>query len=46
MGCFDGRDGFLSEMKKSSSVNVQILPKEDLPMCALDSDELIQVLSK
>jgi poly(rC)-binding protein 3/4 len=46
IACFQGRDGLLSEIKKSCSANVQILPKEDLPICALDSDELIQVVSK
>jgi poly(rC)-binding protein 3/4 len=43
--CFQGSGGLLSKITKSCSANVQILPKEDLPICALDSDELIQVVS-
>ncbi|PWZ05198.1 RNA-binding KH domain-containing protein RCF3 [Zea mays] len=42
IACFDGREGSLSDIQRQTSANVQILPKEDLPLCALESDELIQ----
>jgi poly(rC)-binding protein 3/4 len=42
---FEGRDGSLSDIQKQTSANVQILPR-DLPSCALESDELIQVCLK
>jgi len=43
IACFDGREGSLSDIQRQTSANVQILPREDLPSCALESDELIQV---
>jgi hypothetical protein len=46
ISCFEGRDGSLSDIQKQTSANVQILPREDLPSCALESDELIQVCLK
>ncbi|KAG2611600.1 hypothetical protein PVAP13_4KG240000 [Panicum virgatum] len=44
IACFDGREGSLSDIQRQTSANVQILPREDLPSCALDSDELIQIV--
>ncbi|PUZ60940.1 hypothetical protein GQ55_4G221700 [Panicum hallii var. hallii] len=44
IACFDGREGSLSDIQRQTSANVQILPREDLPPCALDSDELIQIV--
>jgi len=43
IGCLEGRDGLLSDIQRVTNANVQILPKEDLPPCALEADELIQV---
>ena len=43
IGCLEGRDGSLSDIQRVTNANVQILPKEDLPPCALEADELIQV---
>ncbi|CAN6207694.1 unnamed protein product [Urochloa humidicola] len=46
IACFDGREGSLSDIQKQTSANVQILPREDLPLCALESDELIQIVGE
>lgn len=46
IGCLEGRDGSLSDIQKLTSANVQILPKEDHPLCAMDADELVQVSSE
>jgi poly(rC)-binding protein 2/3/4 len=43
IACFEGRDGSLSDIQRQTSANVQILPRQALPSCALESDELIQV---
>lgn len=40
-----GMNGLLSQIQRSTSANVQILPKEDLPSCAMGADELLQVCS-
>ncbi|KQK18312.2 RNA-binding KH domain-containing protein RCF3 isoform X2 [Brachypodium distachyon] len=44
VACFEGRDGSLSDIQRQTSANVQILPREELPSCALESDELIQIV--
>lgn len=41
--CLDGRDGSLSEMKKVTGANIQILSRSDLPAFVSEADELIQV---
>ncbi|CAL5038657.1 unnamed protein product [Urochloa decumbens] len=46
IACFDGREGSLSDIQKQTTANVQILPREDLPLCALESDELIQIVGE
>uniref|UniRef100_A0A0D9WQD5 K Homology domain-containing protein n=1 Tax=Leersia perrieri TaxID=77586 RepID=A0A0D9WQD5_9ORYZ len=46
IACFEGRDGSLSDIQRQTSANVQILPREALPSCALDSDELIQIVGE
>ncbi|WVZ80343.1 hypothetical protein U9M48_027828 [Paspalum notatum var. saurae] len=46
IACFDGREGSLSDIQRQTSANVQILPREDLPLCALESDELIQIVGE
>lgn len=45
-GCLEGTDGSLSEIKRFTSANVQLLPKEDLPLCASQTDELIQIVGE
>lgn len=39
----EGFDGLLSDIQRLTSANIQILPKEDLPPCAMEADELVQV---
>ncbi|KAG8094473.1 hypothetical protein GUJ93_ZPchr0012g20832 [Zizania palustris] len=46
IACFEGRDGSLSDIQRQTSANVQILPREDLPSCALESDELLQIVGE
>ncbi|KAK3129800.1 hypothetical protein QOZ80_6BG0484890 [Eleusine coracana subsp. coracana] len=46
IACFEGRDGSLSDIQRQTSANIQILPREDLPSCALESDELIQIVGE
>lgn len=46
IGCLEERDGSLSDIQKATNANVQILPKEDLPPCALEADELIQIVGE
>lgn len=44
-GCLLGKGGaIISEMRKQTRANIRILPKEDLPPCALDSDEMVQIV--
>ncbi|XP_037465123.1 RNA-binding KH domain-containing protein RCF3-like [Triticum dicoccoides] len=46
IACFEGRDGSLSDIQRQTSANIQILPREELPSCALESDELIQIVGE
>lgn len=44
-GCLLGKGGaIISEMRKQTRANIRILPREDLPPCALDSDEMVQIV--
>eukprot|EP00252_Welwitschia_mirabilis_P004930 TRINITY_DN15286_c0_g1_i1.p1 TRINITY_DN15286_c0_g1~~TRINITY_DN15286_c0_g1_i1.p1 ORF type:complete len:586 (+),score=75.80 TRINITY_DN15286_c0_g1_i1:327-2084(+) len=44
-GSLIGRGGsVVSEMRRSTGANIRILPREDLPRCALESDELVQIV--
>lgn len=44
-GCLLGKGGaIISEMRKQTRANIRIVPKEDLPPCALDSDEMVQIV--
>ncbi|KAJ7299706.1 hypothetical protein O6H91_20G048700 [Diphasiastrum complanatum] len=44
IGCLLGKGGnIISEMRKVTRANIRILPKENLPRCALESDELVQI---
>ncbi|XAR52193.1 hypothetical protein NMG60_11020129 [Bertholletia excelsa] len=43
IGCLDGKDGSLSEMRRLTGANIQILPREQLPACVVGSDELVQI---
>lgn len=41
--CLDGRDASLSEIRRLTGANIQILPREELPSCLAKTDELVQV---
>lgn len=43
IGCLEGGDGSLTEMRRSTRANIQILPREELPLCAVGAGELVQV---
>lgn len=43
IGCLDGRDGSLLEMRRLTGANIQVLPREEIPVCVSGTDELIQV---
>ena len=43
IGCLEGRDGSLSEMKRLTGANIQILSREELPSCVSGPDEIVQV---
>ncbi|KAH9311593.1 hypothetical protein KI387_026628, partial [Taxus chinensis] len=45
IGCLHGKGGsILSEMRRQTRANIQILPREYLPPCALGADELVQIV--
>ncbi|CAK9151593.1 unnamed protein product [Ilex paraguariensis] len=46
LSCLDGRDGLLLEMRKLTGANIQILPREELPICAAGTDELVQIVGE
>ncbi|PKA46593.1 KH domain-containing protein [Apostasia shenzhenica] len=46
LSCLEDKDGSLSDIQRLTCANVQILPKEDLPLCAFETDELIQIVGE
>lgn len=45
IGCLLGRGGsIIADMRKATRANIRILAKDQLPRCALDTDELVQVV--
>uniref|UniRef100_A0A0D6QZI0 K Homology domain-containing protein n=1 Tax=Araucaria cunninghamii TaxID=56994 RepID=A0A0D6QZI0_ARACU len=45
IGCLHGKGGsILSEMRRQTRANIQILPREFLPSCALGADEVVQIV--
>ncbi|XP_022737985.1 RNA-binding KH domain-containing protein RCF3-like [Durio zibethinus] len=46
IGCLEGRDGSLSEMKRLTGANIQILSREELPSCVSGPDEIIQIVGE
>lgn len=42
IGCLEGRHG-LPEIRKITGADIQILPREELPVCVSENDELLQV---
>ena len=43
IGCLEGRDRSLSDIRRLTGANIHILPREELPMGSSGSDELVQV---
>ncbi|KAG1330455.1 RNA-binding KH domain-containing protein RCF3 [Cocos nucifera] len=46
IACLEGKNGSLSDIQRLTRANIQILPKEDLPPCALGADELVQIVGE
>eukprot|EP00897_Mesotaenium_endlicherianum_P003561 jgi/Mesen1/3232/ME000187S02395 len=45
IGCLLGKGGsIISEMRRSSHAHIRILPRNELPGCALETDELVQIV--
>ncbi|XXG77528.1 hypothetical protein AAC387_Pa08g1666 [Persea americana] len=44
IGCLEGGDGSLTEMRRSTRANIQILPREEFPLCAVGAGELVQIV--
>ncbi|GMJ06357.1 Enhanced Stress Response 1, regulator of CBF gene expression 3, SHINY 1 [Hibiscus trionum] len=44
--CLDGRDGSLSEMKRLTGANIQILSREELPSCVSGPNEIVQIVGE
>lgn len=41
--CLYGKDASLSEISRLTGVDMEILPREELPSCIAKTDELVQV---
>lgn len=45
IGCILGKGGsIITEIRKTTRANIRIPPKEELPKCASENDELIQII--
>ncbi|XP_061375674.1 RNA-binding KH domain-containing protein RCF3 [Gastrolobium bilobum] len=44
--CLDGKDTSLLEIKRLTGANIQILPREELPLCVAKTDELVQIVGE
>ncbi|CAJ1974417.1 unnamed protein product [Sphenostylis stenocarpa] len=44
--CLDGKDASLSEIRRLTGANVQILPRDELPLCVAKTDELVQIVGE
>lgn len=45
IGCLLGRGGaIIAEMRRLSHAQIRVMPRDQLPPCALDSDELLQIV--
>ncbi|KAL2635219.1 hypothetical protein R1flu_006698 [Riccia fluitans] len=45
IGCLLGRGGsIIADMRKATRANIRILAKDQLPRCALETDELVQIV--
>ncbi|GKV25579.1 hypothetical protein SLEP1_g34994 [Rubroshorea leprosula] len=46
IGCLEGKDGSLSDMRRLTGANVQILPREEFPPCVSGTDEIVQIVGE
>ncbi|MBA0744474.1 hypothetical protein Gogos_007091 [Gossypium gossypioides] len=46
IGCLEGRDGSLSELKRLTGANIQILAGEELPSCVSRPNEIVQIVGE
>ncbi|KAL6320388.1 hypothetical protein AAG906_007085 [Vitis piasezkii] len=46
IGCFEGRDCSLSEMRRLTGANIQIVPREQLPAFISGTDELLEIVGE
>ncbi|KAH9295681.1 hypothetical protein KI387_039269, partial [Taxus chinensis] len=47
IGCILGKGGnIISEMRKRTRANIRIMSKDNLPKCATDNDELVQIIGE
>lgn len=44
--CLDGKNASLSEIERSTGASIQILPREELPPCIANTDELVQIVGE
>ncbi|KAG5067400.1 hypothetical protein AAZX31_04G215000 [Glycine max] len=44
--CLDGKDVSLSEIRRLTGANIQILPRDELPLCVAKTDELVQIVGE
>ncbi|KAE9587247.1 hypothetical protein Lal_00004831 [Lupinus albus] len=44
--CLDGKDASLLEIKRLTGANIQILPREERPLCVAKTDELLQIVGE
>lgn len=45
IGCLLGKGGsIIEDMRRATRANIRVLPKDTLPRCASEADELVQVL--
>ncbi|KAI4378189.1 hypothetical protein MLD38_015707 [Melastoma candidum] len=43
VACLEGKDSPLSDIRKATGANVEIISKEGLPSCVFSNDELVQI---
>lgn len=44
IGCLIGKGGnIISEMRRATRADIRVLPKDNVPKCALQNDELVQI---
>ncbi|RDX87798.1 RNA-binding KH domain-containing protein RCF3, partial [Mucuna pruriens] len=44
--CLDGKDASLSEIRRLTGANIQILARDELPLCVAKTDELVQIVGE